>query len=141
MSEQTLAGPRPTNNDNVQILSDLYAAFNRGDIPAVLDLMTPESVLAYEATNVPWGGNYTGPEGWGRFFQTVAQHLDNPTVKMELFCADGDKVVFAGRYTAQVRSTGKRIDSPLLHLWTLRNGKVIHCLEATNSAAELTALS
>ena len=34
----------------------------------------------------------------------------------------------------------KRIDSPLVHLWTIRNAKVVRCQELTDTATEAAAL-
>jgi ketosteroid isomerase-like protein len=58
---------------------------------------------------------------------------------MEPFAAQDDKVVAAGRYQASIKRTGKRIDSPLVHLWTIENGLVVRCQELTNIPAEAAA--
>ena len=58
---------------------------------------------------------------------------------MEPFAAQGDNVVAVGRYRARVKLTGKRIDSLLVHLWTIRNGMVVRCQELTNTAVEAAA--
>ena len=58
---------------------------------------------------------------------------------MEPFAAQGDNIVTAGRYQARVRLTGRRIDSPLVHLWTVRHGMVVKCQELTNTATEAAA--
>ena len=60
---------------------------------------------------------------------------------MEPFAVQGDNVVAAGRYQARVKLTGKRIDSPLVHLWTIRNGMVVRCQELTNTATEAAAFA
>jgi ketosteroid isomerase-like protein len=51
----------------------------------------------------------------------------------------GNAPVTAGRYQARVKLTGKQIDSPLVHLWTIRNGKVVRCQELTDTATEAAA--
>ena len=58
---------------------------------------------------------------------------------MEPFAVQGDNVVAAGRYQARVKLTGKRIDSPLVHLWIIRNAKVVRCQVLTNTATEAAA--
>ena len=58
---------------------------------------------------------------------------------MEPFAAQGDNVVTAGRYQARVKLTGKRIDSPLVHLWTIRNAMVARCQELADTATEAAA--
>lgn len=125
---------------NVNVIRDVYAAFGRGDVPAVLNLLDPKADLEFEApASVPWAGERRGREGWIQFFQTLAENLDDIRLAMEPFAAEGDHVVMTGRYEGTVRSTGKRIDSPLVHLWTVRNGLVVKCVEMTNTAHEVAA--
>jgi ketosteroid isomerase-like protein len=125
---------------NIDAMQALYDAFSRGDIAGVLGRLDPAAELAFEGPKtVPWVGEWRGIDGWTKFFQTLGTHLDAITVKMQPFAAQGDRVVFAGRYTAKVKATGKGIDSPLVHLWTVRNGKALRCQEMANTAAEAAA--
>jgi uncharacterized protein len=126
---------------NVDVIEKIYADFSRGDIPGVIGAMDPQSELIYEGpSTIPWAGNRRGIEGWGKFFEAVGANLDGVALTtMEIFAAQGDNVVASGRYRATVKKTGKQIDSPLVHLWTVRNGKVVRCLEVTNTAAEAAA--
>jgi ketosteroid isomerase-like protein len=125
---------------NVRMIRELYDAFSRGDIVAVLNFLDPEAALAFEAPKtIPWAGNWQGREGWSKFFQTLGENADEITMQMEPFAAQGDNVVTVGRYQARVKLTGKRIDSPLVHLWTIRNGNVVKCQEFTNTATEAAA--
>jgi uncharacterized protein len=102
--------------------------------------MDPHADLQFEApSTIPWAGLWQGREGWAKFFQSVGENLDEVSLTMEPVAAQGDIVVAAGRYQGRVKRTGKRIDSPLVHLWTIRNGMVVHCQELTNTAAEAAA--
>ena len=126
--------------ENVGLIRELYDAFSHGDVAAVLNFIDPKATLHFEGPEaIPWAGNWHGRDGWAKFFQTLGTNLDEIVVKMEPFAAQGDNVVAIGRYQARVKATGKRIDSPLVHLWTIRNGLVVKCQEMTNTAAELTA--
>lgn len=125
---------------NVRLIQELYDAFSRGDIVAVLNVLDPQAELSFEAPNsIPWAGSWHGREGWAKFFQTLAENADEITLKMEPFAAQGNNVVTVGRYRARVKLTNRRIDSPLVHLWTIRNGMVARCQELTNTAAEAVA--
>jgi ketosteroid isomerase-like protein len=128
---------------NLAMVMSIYEAFARGDIAAILNQMDPNAELIFEGpSGVPWTGNRHGHDGWGKFFQVVGENLDDIKLKnMEPFAVQGENVVVAGRYQARVKSTGKRIDSPLVHLWTVRNGKVTRCQELTDTAAEAAACS
>lgn len=127
---------------NVRLILDIYDAFNRGDIAAVLNSLDPQASLHFEGPSViPWAGEWQGHEGWSKFFQTIAGNTSDISVKMDPFAAQGDNVVAAGRYQAGLKGTGKRIDSSLVHLWTVRGGKVLKCVEMTNTAAEVDAFT
>ncbi len=108
---------------NVLLIQELYDAFSRGDIVAVLNLLDPQADLDFEGPKaIPWAGKWHGREGWTKFFQTLGETADEIKLKMEPFAAQGDRVVTVGRYQARVKRTGNRIDSPLVHLWTVSNG-------------------
>lgn len=125
---------------NLDVVLGIYEAFTRGDIAAILDRLDPQAELAYEGPSaIPWAGNRRGRDGWTSFFQAVGETLDDVSLQMEPFAAQGDHVVCAGRYQARVRRTGKRIDSPLVHLWTLRDGKILQCREMTDTGSEAAA--
>ena len=125
---------------NVLLVRELYDAFSRGDVAAILNSLDPHTELNFEGPEaIPWAGNWKGREGWTKFFQTLGENADEITLQMEPFAAQGDNVVTAGRYRARVKLTGKRIDSPLVHLWTIRSGMVVKCQEMTNTAVEAAA--
>ena len=125
---------------NVAVVLSLYDAFSRGNIAAVLDHLDPLAELSFEGPSaIPWAGDRHGRDGWASFFQVLGDNLDEIMVKMEPFAVQGEHVVTAGRYQARVKLTGKQIDSPLVHLWTIRNGKVVRCQELTDTATEAAA--
>ena len=73
------------------------------------------------------------------FFAPIGETMDEITLTMEPFAAQGDNVVTAGRYQARVKPTGKRVDVPLVHLWTIRNGLVVLYQNLTDTAATMVA--
>jgi len=57
--------------NSVRLILDIYAAFSRGDIPAVLNSLDAGAELTFEGPGaIPWAGTWRGIEGWVRFFQT-----------------------------------------------------------------------
>jgi ketosteroid isomerase-like protein len=125
---------------NLDVVTAIYDAFRRGDIAGILNRLDAQAELQFEgASAIPWAGHWVGRESWSKFFQTIGEALDDVVVTMEPFAAQGDRVVAVGRYQARVKQTGKRIDTPLVHLWTIRSGLVVVCQEMTNTAAEAAA--
>ena len=53
--------------DNIRTVADIYAAFGRGDIPAILDRLAPDVVFDPDAdgTAAPWLARREGREGVG----------------------------------------------------------------------------
>jgi len=127
---------------NLRLVQEIYEFFSRGDIAAILNVIDQEADLEFEGPNaIPWAGTWRGRDGWTRFFQTLAGNADEIAVDMKPFAAQGGNVVTVGRYRARVKRTGQRIDSPLAHFWTIRNGMVVNCREFTNTATEAAAFT
>ena len=110
---------------NVALVLKLYEAFGRGDIQTILSHVDANTVWEVEApASVPYSGVTKGVEGATKFFKAIGETMDEIGLDMAPFAAQGDNVVTAGRYKARIKATGRRIDVPLVHLWTIRNGKV-----------------
>jgi hypothetical protein len=56
---------------DLQLMTDLYAAFERGDLDAIRPYLAPDFVLI-QSGDLPWGGRYTGPDG---FFDFIGKLL------------------------------------------------------------------
>jgi hypothetical protein len=68
-----------SEQDNVEVVRDLYASFGKADIPAILGALTAETRMHHSGSpdTVPWGSRtYTGPEEWGKFFSELNEALE-----------------------------------------------------------------
>jgi ketosteroid isomerase-like protein len=55
------------------------------------------------------------------------------------YISSGDNVVTVGRYSGLVTATGKRFDCALVHVFTIRDGKIARFLNFTDSAKMVDA--
>lgn len=111
-------------SENIDFVRELYGAFGRGDVPAVLGAMT-EDIEWYEAEGMPYGGVHRGPQAIAEnVLGPVTQDIDGFTVTPEEFYAGGDEVVAVVRYTGTGVETGKELELPAVHAWTVRDGKL-----------------
>jgi ketosteroid isomerase-like protein len=114
---------------NVQIISELYQAFGRGDIP---------TVLSYIDANPSWGNAYGAahfPGQWGKpahnhaeiagFFQAINEAVEVQGFEVKEMVAQNDKVIALGNWKGVVRKNGKPFSDMLTHIWTPREGKVV----------------
>jgi ketosteroid isomerase-like protein len=108
---------------NVDLTRDLYDAFNKGDVPAVLGMMT-QDIKWEEPETLPYG-THVGPEAVAdKVFSLVVQHIDEFSVEPDEWIDGGDTVVVLGTYRGRGATTGKVLDTPFVHVWRLTGGKI-----------------
>lgn len=113
------------SQQDVQIVQGAYDAFNRKDIPAVLDLYD-EQIEWVEA-----GGGHA-PKGTFRgtrsvadeVFAAVPQHFDDFRAEPDQFIDGVEHVVAVGRFRGRAKK-GATLDAPFVHVYRMRNGKVV----------------
>jgi ketosteroid isomerase-like protein len=111
------------SKENVTIVRNGYDAFRRGDIEVIFDTLDP-GVEFYQSEEVPWGGRYQGHKEVGVFFQRLTSTIESK-VDPDQFVDSGDRVVAVGYTRGRVRATGKQFEVPAVHVWTLKDGKVV----------------
>ncbi len=113
--------------DNLRFVMNLYDAFRRGDIPAVLGAMSPD-IRWHQAEGNPYmpsGSAWVGPDAiLNNLFMKLGGEWDGFTVTPRTFHGAGDSVVVEGRYTGTYKPTGKSIDAQFCHVWDVANSKV-----------------
>ena len=121
--------------DNIGLIRKIYAAFGAGDVPTIMDSVAEGA----EWTNhgpavIPYAGARKGKTQILEFFKAIADSTTGGKVVAENYVAQADTVVATGRYKAKVRDTGAEIDTPIAHLFTVRNGKVVRWEGFSDSA-------
>jgi uncharacterized protein len=124
---------------NVQIVQNAYAAFKRGDIQTILDSLSKD--VEWIAPGVePVAGTYHGREEVALFFQRVNEISEFSSFEPSEYVAQGDRVVVLGHYTATVRNTGRVYDCDWAMAFTVQQGKISKFQEYTDTAALVAAL-
>src|SRR5437016_5021882 len=97
-----------TEQQNVEKVKQMYAAFGRGDIQTILNESAEDVIWDEPGTSIlPTAGRYQGREGVGKFFANVAQTWDFESFEPQEFIAQGDKVIVLGYYRARARATDR----------------------------------
>jgi uncharacterized protein len=124
---------------NVDLIQSLYAAFARGDGPAVLASMDPD-IVWNEAENFryadrnPYVGHAAVAEG---IFFRLATEWDNFQAVPSEFL---DTVVVLGYYKATYKATGAPLNAQFAHIWRLRDAKVTAFQQYTDTAQAARAV-
>jgi uncharacterized protein len=124
-----------------QTVQELYAAFGRGDLPAILSKLSNDVVWESEGTSIiSYSGIRHGVTETAGFFEALAADHSNPQLTITDYVTSGDTVMTLGRFTATVKATGKTFDTPIAHYWKFRDGKVVRYVGLANTAAAVEAL-
>ena len=129
------------SEDNLDVIRHGYEAFGRGDINALLE--TFDEQIQWVTPGPPelaTSGNRTGRQQVAEFFGAVNQLFDIQRFEPTEFIAHGDRIVVLGAETARVKSTGTVIDLDWVHVFKLRNRKVVAFQEFFDTAAVLAAM-
>jgi ketosteroid isomerase-like protein len=129
--------------DNVQTIKEAYAAFERGDLPSILNLLS-EDVQWYvpgPESIVPFAGQFQGVGGVSRFFVTLAEAETVEIFEPQEFVAQGDKVVVTGRYRGRIKANGQADDIEFVHIFTVRDGRITNYKQYNDTASTVAAYS
>lgn len=104
-------------------VESIYAAFGRGDVEFIANLVAPGASWRQPNT-IPWGGDYVGPAGARDFFAKLNTVYETTVFRINENIVAGDRVVSLGRYEGNARKTGKHGGGNFCFVWTVRDGKV-----------------
>jgi uncharacterized protein len=125
----------------VEIVKRSYDAFARGDMDGVVGDMDPD-IEWHQAQGLPHGGYYRGLDEVRRniFDPLDAEWWDEFTAAPDEFLDAGDHVVVLGRYRGTAKETGRPLDVPFVHIWTLRDEKAVRFRQFLDTAGWVDAL-
>jgi uncharacterized protein len=124
---------------NINLVRSLYEAFARRDQLAVAAALDPE-IEVRQTEQLPWGGYYKGfPDGVDSFFSKLRANVDS-TVDLEQVWEAGDAVVALGHTRGQAKASGKSFSVRIVHIFMVRNGKIVSFEPYIDTPAMLKAL-
>lgn len=121
--------------ENLRIVQECYAAFERGDVAAALANYADDIDWAIPGSPdiFPYAGKRRGRVQVAQFYSALAQTEAVEQMELQDFIAQGDKVLVFGHYRGRVRATGRSYTKDFIHAATLRDGKVVKFREYTAS--------
>jgi ketosteroid isomerase-like protein len=120
----------------------MYAAFNRGDYELVYSVFDPdiEVEIAESVSPLGFGPVLRGREEviseWRRWMDDWELFRRDPVELVDL----GDRMLVLVRQTARNRGSGADLENHVAHVFTLREGSVVHQKEYDEWAAALAAV-
>ena len=111
--------------DALTLIQTAYACFGRGDIPALLALTTRDVDWQFHGDRgAGYTGRVQGQAQVGEWFGEVARLDDIQAFEPREFLAGADHVTVIGHERTIARATGRTFETPWVHVWQLRDGRI-----------------
>jgi uncharacterized protein len=130
------------SQENIQVVKTFYDGVSRGDVATVLRLMDTK-VEWNEAEHFLYADRspYIGPDAvLNGVFMRLMTEWEGFKAVPEQFIGMGDTVAVTGRYHGTYRETGKSIHAQMVHVFTVKDGKLTRFQQYTDTAQFLDAV-
>jgi uncharacterized protein len=127
-------------SSTLDVVRGFYEALGKGDVPAVVELLSPD-IEWTEAERFPYyGGTWRAPEEIVKgLFEPLARDWSRFVVQPVSFLSDGHQAVSFGVYLGTHSRSGRSLTAPFAHHWTVQNGKIVRFVQYTDTAKVLEA--
>jgi len=121
---------------NAELVRTAYAAFGRGDIGAILELLD-DGVEWSSPTTLPQGGDFVGKGGAQRFFEGMGAAWDSFQLDVEAVGEVGDRLVVGIVRGSGALRDGGPAEYGATHVFTIEDDKVTAFREFVDLPAPL----
>ncbi len=112
-------------SDALSVVQNAYGCFGRGDIPAMLALMTPDIDWQFHGDrSVPYTRRLKGPAAVAEWFGQVVAADDIQSFEPREFLAGPDHVTVIGHERTRAKPSGGVFDCDWVHIWQVKGGKI-----------------
>ena len=128
---------------NIQTVQNIYAAFGRGDIPAILECLEENVIWEYEKADseIPWLEPRRGRTEVAKFFEALLA-VEFQKFQPKHLLESGDIVVSLNDVAFVVKTTGKAVmEEDEIHVWHFdAKGQVVKFCHKTDTHQHWLAL-
>jgi ketosteroid isomerase-like protein len=130
---------------NAQWIQQMFAAFDRGDIPTVLGMVADDAdwqspVIRAVSEEVPWARPRQGRGEVAAFFRELNEQMQIEKMETGAYTAQGDRVVVEGKNRGTVRATGRSYEHDWVMVFTMRQGQIVRMRHYYDTADILAAI-
>jgi len=123
--------------NNVGLVKKFYTLFGKGD-KAFLELCHDDIEWAV-MKNMPDGGTHIGKKAvFDEYFPKMLANFDEFHASTDKFVGSDDLVMVFGTY--HIVSKSKKYDAPFMHVYTIKNSKIVKFRQYTDTAEIQKAL-
>ena len=128
--------------DNCDLVKQAYAAFKRGDIKALLDLLDDDLDFQHPMPQAiwPWAGKRRGRKEFVEFIEGSSQAIEREHFEVDEFIAQGEYVAVLLSERMRAKATGVSFDNPHMHVFKVVGGKIAQFMIFEDTAPIIAAL-
>jgi ketosteroid isomerase-like protein len=129
--------------ENVAAIQNIYAAFGRADVPAILAAVRPDTKWDFAGARpeVPWHVPVKSAADLPSFFGALMQNVQMTRFEPREVVHCGPHVMVEVSIEYTVTKTGRRVAMDQIHWWTLEGGKVTRLRHFEDTAQVAAALA
>jgi uncharacterized protein len=124
------------SNSPLGVVKQSYAAFGRGDIPAIVNLVADQVDWQDVCpASLPYSGLRRNRAEVAKFFSESARVDEIKKFEPREFIVAGENVTVLGYIEGYARDTKQEFGTDFIHLFTVHNGKITRWRGFINTAA------
>jgi ketosteroid isomerase-like protein len=127
-------------NDNIEIVRRGYEAMNESGIEAALELFDPDVELDFSPEVSPEPQTLRGHDAIRRWFEALAEVMEEVRIEPDEFINAGDRVVVPVRLIGTGRGSGIEAVQRVTQVWTIRDGRAVRMDAYAEKASALAAV-
>ena len=113
------------SQENVERLRAVWDAWNRGDLEAILDDLSPETEFSPSGRFMDTQQTYRGREGFVDFWRGFRAAWEEITISVERIEDLDDRVLTLGTFHGRGGESGVEVNAEAAWLHTLRDGVIV----------------
>jgi ketosteroid isomerase-like protein len=130
---------RAMSQENVEVVREVWNAFNRGDLDTFIEFFDPE-IEWHDLPTMPGGGVHRGRDPFRRHVEGFIEVWGEVRMETEEIRSIGDRVVSRGRYVGVGRESGIPVENPTSGaIYEFRGGRIVRVRQFVEHAEALEA--
>ena len=109
----------------LEVVQAVYAAFGRGDISAIVDLIADDVEWKFcGSKGLPYTGTFRTKEAIAKWFASIPEVEEIQIFEPREFISAGDSVTVLGWERSRARPSGKVFETEWVHVFTAHDGRI-----------------
>ena len=110
----------------VEVVQSAYAAFGRGDVSAILNLIADDVEWKFcGSKDLPYTGTFRTKDEIAKWFASISEVDDILVFEPREFIPAGETVTVIGWERTRARPSGKVFETEWVHVFTTREGRIV----------------